>query len=142
MNDFINVFSKYKKRISEENVPFYSTEKFYKRLKEPDGERYDKLLNEFDFHVDLVQDLMFEMTRAANYLCDQIRKHLSSSFRIKEGVLLIETGPDMTYSYQTVRIEYKAIDQSLIKYPGLEKFMETRQERGSHFGKGICRTYL
>jgi hypothetical protein len=142
INDFINVFSVYKEKIGNEEELWYSTEKIYKRLGEWDNEKHNELSKKFDFHVDLVQDLMCEMTRAANYLCDQIRKQLSTSFRIKEGVLLVETGPDMSFSYQTVRLEFKTNDQVLIKYPGLEKFMETRQERGYHFGNGVCTTYL
>lgn len=142
VNDFINVFSVYKEKIGENEYSLYNTEKFYKRLKEWDDEKYDKLSKQFDFHVDLVQDLMCEMTRSANYLCDQIRKQLSSSFRINEGVLLIETGPDMSFSYKTVRLEFGTNDQAIIKYPGLEKFMETRQERGYHFGNGISKKYL
>lgn len=142
MNDFINVFSVYKEKIGDDEAPWYNTEKFYKRLEEWDGEKYDKLSKQFDFHVDLVQDLICEMTRAANYLCDQIRRQLSSSFRINEGVLLIETGPDMSFSYQTVRLEYNTTDQTSIRYPGLEKFMETRQDRGYHFGNGVSKKYL
>ena len=142
MNDFINVFSVYKEKIGDEEDSWYNTKKFYKRLEEWDEEKYDQLSKQFDFHVDLVQDLMFEITRAANYLCDQIRKQLSSSFRINEGVLLIVTGPDMSFSYQTVRLEYNTTDQAIIKYPGLEKFMETRQERGYHFGNGVSKKYL
>jgi hypothetical protein len=142
MNDFINVFSVYKEKIGDDDEPWYNTEKFYKRLEEWDEEKYDKLSEKFDFHVDLVQDLMCEMTRAANYLCDQIRRQLSSSFRINAGVLLIETGPDLSLSYQTVRLEYDMTDQTVINYPGLEKFMETRQDRGYHFGNGVSKKYL
>jgi len=86
--------------------------------------------------------LVCELTRAANYLCDQIRKYLSSSFRISEGVLLIETGPDMNFSWITVRLEYKTNDQDTVAYPGLKKFMETRQARGYAFGEGVSEDYF
>jgi hypothetical protein len=142
MDDFINVFSFYKEKDGDVDDPLYTTEKFYKKLTKWDEEKYNQFLKQFDFHVELVQDLMCEMTRAANYLCDQIRKQLSSSFRINEGVLLIETGPDMSFSYHTVRLEYKTTDQTFIKYPGLEKFMKTRQDRGYHFGNGVNKKYL
>lgn len=142
INDFIKVFDLYKEKIRDDVEPYYNTEKFYKRLEEWDVEKYNQLSTQYDFHVDLVQDLMCEMTRAANYLCDQIRKQLSSSFRINEGVLLIETGPDMSFSYQTVRLEYNTTDNTVLKYPGLEKFMETRQDRGYHFGNGVSKKYL
>lgn len=142
LTDFINVFSMYKEDIGDKKDPWYNTEKFYKRLREWDEKKYNELLNKFEFHVDLVQDLACELTRTANYLCDLIRKYISSAFRIKEGVLLIVTGPDMSFSWTTVRLEFKKSDQDFIKYPGLKKFMETRQERGYCFGKGVSKNYL
>lgn len=142
LNDFIKVFSEYKEDMGDKNDLWYNTEKFYKRLQRWDDEAYNKLSKQCDFHVDLVQDLACELTRTANYLCDQIRKYLSSSFRIKEGVLLIVTGPDMNFSWTTVRLEFKTNDQTFVKYPGLEKFMETRRERGYCFGEGVSKDYL
>jgi len=144
LNEFLNVFSKYKLNSDEEDEDeiWYHTDKFYKKLNEWNEELYEKLANKYDFHVDLVQDLACELTRAANYLCDQIRKYLLKSYRINEGVLMIETGPDMFLKWATVRMEYKTSDQKLVQYPGLEKFMETRQDRGYSFGNGVSQDYL
>lgn len=142
LNDFVKVFSMYKIEMGGKDDPWYNTEKLYQRLEKWDTEVYDRLSKQFAFHVDLVQDLCCELTRAANYLCDQIRKYLSSSFRIKEGVLLIITGPNMDFAWTTVRLEFKTDDQTFIKYPGLEKFMETRKERGYCFGEGVSKNYL
>lgn len=142
LTEFINVFSIHKEKMEDDDDSWCNTEKFYRRLIEYDEKRYNELLDEFDFHVDLVQDLACELTRTANYLCDQIRKYLSSSFRIKEGILLIVTGPDMSFSYKTIRLEFKTTDQDFVKYPGLKKFMEKRQERGYCFGEGVSEKYL
>jgi len=141
LNDFLIIFSKYK----EENCskdPWYYTEKFYERLDRFDPKIYGKLVKKFEYHVDLVQDLMCELTRAGNYLCDQIRKYISSSFRISEGVLLITSGPSIHFSFDTYRLEYKSKDENDCKYPGLRKFMEIRKERGLYFGKGISENYF
>jgi len=142
LNDFINVFNKYKQKIGPDDDPVYWTEKIYKRLNTWDPIAYERLSKKFDFHVDLVQDLGCELTRAANYLCDQIRLYISRSYRINEGVLLIESGPDLSMSWTTVRLEYATKDEKIILYPGLKKFMETRQERGYCFGSGVSEDYL
>ena len=44
------------------------TERFY-RIREWDPERYTLLADRYGFHVELVQDLILELTRAANYVC-------------------------------------------------------------------------
>ena len=142
LNDFLIVFSKYKERIGSEEEPWYNTEKFYARLNRWDPEAYERLSEKFDYHVDLVEDLMCELARAGNYLCEQIRKYISPSFRISEGVLLITSGPHMDLRFKTYRLEYKSGDENDCKYPGLRKFMEIREERGFHFGKGISEDYF
>lgn len=142
LNDFLSVFSKYREKIGTEDYPIYNTEKIYHRLSNWDEKAGQKQFEKFNFHVDLVQDLGCELTRAANYLCDQIRKYLSRSFRVEEGVLLIITGPDINLQWTTIRLEFETEDFAKIKYPGLKKFMETRHERGRHFGRGFSSDYL
>lgn len=142
LNDFIKVFSKYKEKEGSEDYEYYITEKFYKRLQEWNDEKYSILGSKFDYHVDLVEDLILELTRCANYMCDMIRKYFLSSFRINEGALLICTGPDMTLSYKTLRIEFDSTEQKLISYPGLKKFMTIREDRDYHFGTGESEDYF
>jgi len=142
LNDFFYVFFKYIEQTGNQAEPWYITEKFYKRLDRYDPEEYKRLSEKFNYHVDLVQDLMLELTRAGNYLCDQIRKYISSSFRINEGILLAISGPHMDLNYKTSRPEYESIDESYCKYPGLRKFMEVRRERDLHFGEGISEDYF
>ncbi|RZK01769.1 MAG: hypothetical protein EOO43_23880, partial [Flavobacterium sp.] len=105
LNDFINVFDKYKKAENNDLDCDFTTEKFYKRLEDWDEVAYREISNKFDYHVDLVQDLMLELTRAANGLSDSIRRDLSPSFRLTEGVLLVEIGPDYSLTYTTKRLE-------------------------------------
>ena len=142
LHDLLVVFGRYMKKNEENKLPLYSTEKFYKSLVDRDEEAYDKLYAEFSFHADLVLDLGYELTRSGNYLCDQIRKFLSSSFRIEEGILLTQTDSNTGFYSDIDRLEFKTNDFEKIKYPGLKTFMETRQDRGYHLGNGISSDYL
>lgn len=109
------------------------TEKFYK-LREWDSETYDRLLRQFEFHVDLIHDLTFEMTRAANYVCDKVRESLDRSFRVKDGVLLVSRASGMTF--YTYRPEYSREERGPNPYLGLEEFMDVRSSRGIVIGEG------
>lgn len=139
LNDFIRVFSVYMQKEGADEDASYTTEKIYDRLNERDPQQQKTLSDKYDYHVDLVQDLMCELTRAGNHLCDQVRKSISPSFRIKEGMLLVTSGPQMDMSFRTYRLEYKPDDQT--RYPGLRKFMEIRKDRDFHFGEGISEDY-
>lgn len=112
----------------------WDTEKFYK-IDEWNPERYRKLADKYEFHVALVEDLMLELTRAANYVCDAVRNNLMRSYRINEGVLLIEGGPYMDFSYKTYRVEYRGHERTEKPYPGLEAYKEMRFERDLYFGE-------
>lgn len=137
LGDLLNVFDKYKEA-REENSDHYNTEKFYKRLQNWDPPAYKRLGDKYDFHIDLVQDLVCELTRSGNYTCDTIRSYVSHSFRISEGILLIETGPDHSLSYNTIRLEYSTGEES---YQGLKNFMDIRSQRAYYFGQGISDDY-
>jgi hypothetical protein len=129
LQDFLQVFHKY----SEKRGDTFETEKFYKaqRVKQ---EVYDELVEEYNFHVDLVQDLMLELTRAANYICDRIRQFIDPTFRLNEGVILVLSGPTSSMSFNTLRTRYRSNERTLIPYPGLEQFKKDRKNRDVHFG--------
>lgn len=137
LNDFLNVFMKYAEKYGDDENAMYWTEKFY-HIPEYNPDLYNKLSNKFDFHVKLVSDLMLELTRAGNLLCANVRKYISSSFKIKEGVLLVVSGPNMDFSWDTIRVEYKKEQM----YPGLVKFMKIRVERDLNIGSGESKDYL
>ena len=111
----------------------WETDKFY-RIDEWNPERYRALADEFEEHVDLVEDLILELTRAANYVCDAVRNDLMRSYRVKEGVLLIVGGPYMDFSFKTYRVEYRGSERIDIPYPGLETYKSLRFERDLFFG--------
>jgi hypothetical protein len=142
LNELLNVFVKYSQKIGEDENALYTTEKVYKKLRKWDEEEYDRLYRIFEYQVDLVQDLAIELTKSANYICAQIRKTVLPSFRMAEGVLLIETGPDMNFSWTTVRLEYPSNDFAEIRYQGLRHLMEDRSNWSYHFGNGISESYF
>ncbi|MHB8137851.1 MAG: hypothetical protein ACYDGO_05620, partial [Smithellaceae bacterium] len=132
LQDFQNTFHIHAVKTND----IFYTEKFYK-IDEWNEDKYEKLANRYDFHVDLVMDLMMELTRAANYICDKIRTTIDPTFRIKEGALLVVSGPYEDFSWSTHRIEYRASERTDIPYPGLEKFKTVRKERDYRFGVGV-----
>jgi hypothetical protein len=131
IDDLVNVFRKYAEH--EKRGSLIYMERFYKnRLW--DEETYRRLVKEFDFHVALIHDLTFEATRAANYICDKVREKIDRSFRISEGVLLVERASRLVY--YTYRPEYLEAERTDHPYPGLDEFMETRSSRAEQFGEG------
>ena len=132
LQDFQNQFHEHVVKRGDEIL---QTEKFYK-INEWNEERYNRLADQFHFHVALVEDLMLELTRAANYVCDKVREHLIHSYRLKEGVLLIEAGPFMPdLHHKTYRVEYHGDERIARPYPGLERFKEIRFSRDIYFGE-------
>jgi hypothetical protein len=85
------------------------------------------------FHVDLIHDLTFELTRAANCVCDQVRESLDRSFRIEPGVLLVSRSAGM--SWYTIRTEYRNEERTEFPYPGLKAYMDTRTSRSYCVGQ-------
>ena len=142
LNDLVRVYYIY----PDENANGYSIEKFYNNYQsfiikgkysyEKETEAYD----EHDYHVRLIIDLVIELTRALNYVCDNIRKYLFIGFRIEEGVVLINRGD--IFSSQNYRVEYRDTQRKELPYKGLRIFMEERSERDYYVGKGVSEKYF
>lgn len=128
--DLVNVFIEH----AVERDGEWETEKFY-HIDEWNPERYSKLAKQFEAHVNLVEDLALELTRAANFVCDAVRADLLHSYRLKQGALLIQSGPDMSFKFHTYRVEYRGDERTGYPYPGLERFKTIRFERDIHFGE-------
>lgn len=111
----------------------FQTEKFYK-IPHWDPDLYRNLSDSFDHHVALVSDLMLELTRSINYIFSLVRDGLMPSYRSKEGVVLIQSGPLMDFSYKTYRVEYQGEERVAHPYPGLAQFEIDRESRDIHFG--------
>jgi hypothetical protein len=77
LQDFQNVFRQ-QADLPHPSSDMLFTTKFYKERW--DEVRYEKELSRYEEHVDLVQDLMLDLTRAANLLCDRVREAILPSF--------------------------------------------------------------
>ncbi len=133
LNDFISAFDRHCE--SDHGQEYLYTETFY-RIKQWNPQLYDKLLAEYNFHVDLVQDLMLELTHAANFVCDRVRAELLPNFQRKEGRLSITTGPGSDFLFTTRVVEYDKRQRQQSPYPGLTSFVVDRKRRDMHFGSG------
>lgn len=80
-------------------------------------------------HADLVLDLALELTRAANYLCAQIRKSIDARFRLADGALLMIF--DRSGNQDFMRPEYSP-EETANLYPGLDAFQTLRLSRDIH----------
>ncbi len=137
INDLVREFEEYSEDDDDEDSEdaMLRTEKFYQKdIYERDV--YDLLLRRFNYHVDLIEDLTFELTRAANYVCDQVRASLDRTFRINEGVLLVQRGPNMDLTWTTLRLEYCGKERIAMPYPGLHAFKDLRKKRDFNVGRG------
>lgn len=125
LKDFYDLFIK---RARNEYGDFYF-HKFYKN--EVD---YGKSLMQYEYEVYLIEDLILELTRAANYICDKIREILMPEFMLDKGYLLITYGPCLDLSFKTVKVLYSK--DAKILYPGLQQFCTERLNRDIHMGEG------
>lgn len=104
-------------------------QKFYKNASD-----YEQAHKQYEFEVYLIEDLVIELTRAANYICDQVRKYIEPEFMIKNGYLLITSGPNINLQEETTKVTYNETDIDL--YPGRDSFLTIRKERNYHMGVG------
>jgi hypothetical protein len=133
--DFRTVFHKHAEK-PYPNVDTLWTRKFY-RINEWNPDLYHRLLRQYEYHVELVQDLALELTRAGNLVCDQVRTHVLASYRLVDGRLSIESGPYEDLTWKEFVVEYNGDERAAVPpYPGLEAFLIGRVRRDMHFGQG------
>jgi hypothetical protein len=72
------------------------------------------------------------MTRAANYVCDQVRENIDPSFRTVEGALLVTRGMTLDRKVYTYRKEYRGEKRNSQPYPGLNEFLDFRESRSAY----------
>lgn len=128
LNSFLKTFDKHAIKHGDDEL---MTKKFY-HIDEYNEERYNILLDQYNYHVDLVEDLMLELTRAANLVCDEVRQHISANYRLKEGRVSVLSGPHMDMSWRETVVEYSNEEKDKRHpFPGLDLFLsESVQESG------------
>lgn len=129
LNDLLQVF----RSNMEERGERLWTRKIYQNAW---GAERDRLHRQFEFHVDLVEDLMLELTRAANFVCDRVREFLDPTFRIDEGLVMAQSGPYVIDEWHLHRVRYRGDERVAEPYPGLARFKVERKERDKNFGEG------
>lgn len=106
----------------------------------PDGwlkdDEFQEGLKRHEAHVYLVMDLMAELTRAANLVCDRVRQFISRGYRLKEGMVLMMGGPFENGADRTFRLQYRGDERVDVPYPGLDRFRSARAKRDYCFGQG------
>jgi hypothetical protein len=132
LQDLELTFSKYSKELDGKVL---ETEKFY-QIREWNPELYQYLNDKYNYYVELIEDLVLELTRAANYVCDLVRQHLDPGFRLVEGALVVDTGMYADFTVHTLRAEYRSGERVTAPYPGVAKFKEMRATRDHHMGTG------
>ncbi|MNR54801.1 hypothetical protein D3C85_1750540 [compost metagenome] len=58
-----------------------------------------------------------------------------SSYRLNEGLLTVESGPNMDMSFTKYRVQYSG-EERVSLYPGLEEYKLIRSSRDIRFGAG------
>ena len=125
LDDFIKTFCSYGEEVNGEQWKIK-----YPVIPEWNTSLYWYLDRKFHFTANLVRDLMLELTRAANYICDTVRATVLPTYRIKEGKSTVEK-PD-----KVVCPEYRNDERNQRPYPGLEKFKAERVNRDDHCREG------
>lgn len=141
LNNFRRVLQDFQEKFREHAEPFgdgeLMTRKFY-HIPEWNEEKYDRLARQFDFHVDLVEDLMLELTRAANLACDCVRELVIPTYRLAEGRLYVVSGPNFDFRWERSVVEYDADERKKdLPYSGLQSFYTERADRDLHYGDGL-----
>lgn len=67
---------------------------------------------------------------------DLVRKHLNPAYRLKEGVLVAQSGIYMDLTTRSHRVEYRPEERTGHPYPGLKQFKKIRESRDFNFGSG------
>lgn len=135
LRDFLNTFKEHATK-PYDDADFVQTAKFY-QIEDWDPPRYKRLAAQFEHHVDLVQDLALELTRAGNLACDEIRSQFLASFFVSEGRLSIMSGPHEDFTFRQRVVQYSLEErQTKPPYPGLDQYLIDRVDRDFHFGEG------
>lgn len=134
LSDFLFEFTEGGERL--EGLGAFGLSKFYK-IEAWDPPLYKLLSEAYGYEVALLEDLALELMRAANLICVRVRESLDPEFRLAEGVLIVEEGPDMRLRMYAIRSEYgpELLGEGH-PYPGIEEFLDARSTRDVSFGSG------
>lgn len=139
--NFSQVLQDFQEILHEHLEPFGDgneliTRRFY-RIEQWNPRPYAKLVAQYEFHVDIVSDLMLELTRAANLVCEEVRRHIAHNFRLAEGHVIVQRGPNTDLRWIEFVPRYSPEEAAApTPYPGLPQFYEDRNNRDWAIGTG------
>jgi hypothetical protein len=119
-----------------DTIRMVRTSRFYK-LDTWDPPRYHRLLKEHEEHVELLQDLVLEVTRYSNYIIQQARDQVDSSYCDEQGWLVVMMGPlGFDLRYDTFKPTFSDQDFEFGQpYRGKEQFRQDRLTRSLRAGE-------
>ena len=118
--DFLDTFHKYSFRY-EINSKLYYIKKFYK-IPYWDEVEYHRLGKLYDNHIQMITTRVFDLTRAANLICDEIRTVISPLYRIKEGHIALHSSP-----HDATVLQYSEDQKvNILSYTGIAAFKEAQ----------------
>ena len=104
----------------------------YKEM--PHNPNYVRDLEDYQWLVDLVHDLVLELTRAVNEIAKAVRTSDDPLYRLEEGLALVERTDGIGGS--RLRVTYEPDEFADSPYPGLPAFTTGRQDRDLAVGEG------
>jgi hypothetical protein len=131
LGDFLSVYSRHIEY--NEHTQTFRVDRFYK-INEWNPSLYAKLGEEFDNHINLVENLSFELTRAGNRLIDKIRAKLIPELLDDFGYLAIYRTNVVTEDGNSIqdRLYIPRYTQEQQKYKNLEDFIKNIKTRDFH----------
>jgi hypothetical protein len=109
---------------------FYNDPGWVRRV--GDHQRLDEM---YEWYAYLLEDLALELTRAANLVCEAVRRTIDPRYRLDEGLVTLESGPYMDFMTRLHRPRYAAAD-GWSPYPGLRRFVTERSGRDEYRDSG------
>ncbi|EHL68426.1 DUF4062 domain-containing protein [Cloacibacillus evryensis] len=122
LEDLLKQFHKYSKT-QYGDINIYVTRKFYKELDY--NPNYEEDIKKYNNHLEIMSGLTFELTKAVNYICAQIRSDLDASFKAVDGKRTITNGMESGFKFYDYLPEYTEEQiKNATLYPGLEQFLK------------------
>jgi hypothetical protein len=99
----------------------------------------EEAVAESEWIRDLFGDLALELTRAANWIFDEVRFVVDPRYQSDLGVLMIEREEGLGSSYYRARYKPDEIEAEDYPYRGLSDFIDARASRDWAIGSGLNR---
>lgn len=97
---------------------------------------HDRLDRMYEWYAHFLEDLALELTRAANLVCEAVRQTIDPRYRLREGIVLLESGPYGDFSMRLHRPRY-ALAEGWSPFRGLRTFALDRGTRDEHRDSGL-----